>query len=285
MENAAMSTHPDPTIGAEELAARLGDPGLLVVDTRDEADFRAATIPGAVSLDVYAYFIPASDAAGVADLDAAACAAMRAIGADHAVATVFFEAQTGMISPRGLWFHEYAGLAGGRVLDGGFAAYQALGGPVGPGTGEHHAMGTGAAPSSMPTRRTLLATIDDIVGRDPARTVLLDVRRRSEHEGSFVHPCCARPGRIPGSLFLFWEDLLANGAYREAANIASRAAAVGLRAEQDVIVYCHRGARAATALYALRRAGFPHVRVFVGSWHEWAERADLPALCGAGTEA
>jgi len=280
-----MSTQANPIIGAEELASRLGEPGLLVVDTRDEADFRTATIPGAVSLDPYTYFIPASDAAGVADLDSAAFTAMSAIGADHAATTVFFETETGMVSPRGLWFHDYAGLVGGRILDGGFAAYQALGAPVAPGTGPHHAVATGTAPSGMPARRALLATVDDIVGRNPARTVLLDVRRRSEHEGSFVHPCCARPGRIPGSRFLFWEDLLADGAYRGATDIAARATSVGLGAEQDIIVYCHRGARAATALYALRRAGFPHVRVFVGSWHEWAGRADLPAACGAGAPA
>ncbi len=134
------------------------------------------------------------------------------------------------------------------------------------------------------------ARLHDAVFSRPLMTSPHEIRRErfcstcggaASTEGTFVHPCCARPGRVPGSLFLFWEDFLAEGAYREAADIAQRARAAGLHREQDVIVYCHRGARAATALYGLRRAGFPHVRVFVGSWHEWAERRDLPALSGS----
>lgn len=271
-------TRPDRTIGAEALAAQLGEPGLLLVDVRGEAAFRAASLPGAVSLNVYDYFIPGSSPDGVADVVAAARAAMAVIGADGAAATVFFEEQTGMVSPRGLWFHEFAGLAGGLVLDGGIKAWR---GPLVPGTGAHHRVKSGAMVPAGAVAGHLLATVDDVLDRDSA-TLLLDVRRRSEHDGSFVHPCCARPGRIPGSAFLFWEDLLEHGCYRAPADIAARALAAGLAPDRAFITYCHRGARAATALYGLRRAGFPLGRVFVGSWHEWADRVDLPTETGAG---
>ncbi len=273
-----MSSPLDCTISPEALAARLGEPGLLLVDVRGESEFRAASLPGAVSLNVYDYFIPGNSPDGVADVAAAARAAMVATGADAAATTVFFEQQTGMVSPRGLWFHEFAGLSGGLVLDGGIEAWR---GPLVPGAGPHHRVQSGATGMAGAVAGTLLATVDDVLDRDPA-TVLLDVRRRSEHDGSFVHPCCARPGRIPGSAFLFWEDLLEDGRYRAPADIAARALAAGLAPDQQFITYCHRGARAATALYGLRRAGFPLGRVFVGSWHEWADRTDLPAETGAG---
>lgn len=270
-------------IDAKDLAARLDEPGLLLVDVRPPERWRAGTIPGAVSLDVYGYFIPSSrpgdEAGGIVDLDAAAWAGLRAAGADRARTTVYFEEDTGMIAPRGLWFHDYAELPGGLILDGGVSAWRAAGGAVVPGVGAPTAIAVAAARRG-PTDRGLLATVADVRHRDPARTQLLDVRRRSEHEGSFVHPCCARAGRIPGSLFLFWEDVLADGKYRPAAEIAARAAAAGLDPGCDIITYCHRGARAATVLYALRRAGFARVRVFVGSWHEWADRTDLPVEAG-----
>lgn len=272
------------TISANALRARLGEPGLLLVDTRDAADWRAATLPGAVRLDVYRYFIPASDAAGRADLERAAWAGLAAVGADTARTVVFFEAGTGMVSPRGLWFHRFAGLDGGLVLDGGFGAWVAAGGPVAPGTAAEAAIATGIGDTLPPApRRDLFAGVDDVTARAPG-TVLLDVRRPSEHDGSFVHPCCARAGRIPGSVLLFYEDLLVDGRYRPAAEIAARARAVGLTPETPVVVYCHRGARAATALFGLRLAGFAERgSVFVGSWHEWAERRDLPILLGAET--
>lgn len=273
------------TISAEDLRARLGEPGLILVDTRDAADWQAATIPGAVRLDVYGYFVPASDAAGHADLERATWAGLSAIGATEATTVVFFEAKTGMVSPRGLWFHRFAGLDGGLILDGGFDAWVAAGGPVAPGTGAEGAIARGAGETAPPApRRDLLAGIDEVVNL-PAGGVVLDVRRPTEHTGSFVHPCCARAGRIPGSVLLFYEDLLVDGHYRPAEEIAARARAVGLTPETPVVVYCHRGARAATALFGLRLAGFAEQgRVFVGSWHEWAERCDLPADTGSGQD-
>ena len=89
-----------------------------------------------------------------------------------------------------------------------------------------------------------------------------------------------RAGRVPGAAFLFYEDLLHAGRYRPPADIRARATAVGLSPAREVIVYCHRGARAATALYALRLAGFLRVRVYVGSWHEWAADLGLPLRSG-----
>jgi thiosulfate/3-mercaptopyruvate sulfurtransferase len=273
---------PPVIVSAADLIARLGEPGLVLVDTRDAADYRAATLPGAVHLDVYSYFIPVSDAAGRADLDRAAWAGLAAVGVPAARTTVYFEAQTGMVSPRGLWFHDFAGLDGGLILDGGFDAWIAAGGPTAPGHGPMATIATGAAgPAAAAPRRDRFAGVDDVRAAPPG-TVILDVRRPSEHDGSFVHPCCARAGRIPGSVPLFYEDLLADGRFRAPDDIARRARAAGLAPETPVIVYCHRGARAATALYALRHAGFARDgRVYVGSWHEWAERTDLFAATEA----
>ncbi|WP_088149093.1 rhodanese-like domain-containing protein [Inquilinus limosus] len=265
------------TIGAAELRDRLASgERLILADERPEAEWRRATIPGAIGLNVYDYFIPRSDRAGVGAMAGAAAGAFAATGIDGSVPVVHFEQATGMISPRGLWFQDFLGLPGGLILDGGIDAWIASGGPTQPGTGPALAVTAATAlPEPPAPRLDLVATIDEVAGLDPGRTTLLDVRRRSEHDGSFAHPCCARPGRIPHSAFLFWEDLLEGGRYRPAAEIAALAAAAGLSPDRKVITYCHRGARAATALYALRLAGYRDVAVFVGSWHEWAARADL----------
>ncbi|WP_342235224.1 rhodanese-like domain-containing protein [Inquilinus sp. OTU3971] len=270
------------TIGAAELRHRLATgERMILADVRPEAEWRRATIPGAVGLNVYDYFIPQSDRVGIAAMADAAAGAFVAAGVDGSVPVVHFEQATGMISPRGLWFQEFLGLPGGLILDGGIDAWIAAGGPTQPGTGPALAVTAGAAlPEPPAPRLDLVATIDEVAWLDPGRATLLDVRRRSEHEGSFVHPCCARPGRIPHSAFLFWEDLLADGRYRPAAEIAVLAAAAGLSPDRKMITYCHRGARAATALYGLRLAGYRDVAVFVGSWHEWAARMDLPINVG-----
>jgi thiosulfate/3-mercaptopyruvate sulfurtransferase len=79
---------------------------------------------------------------------------------------------------------------------------------------------------------------------------------------------------------LFWEDVLENGAFRPAAEIAQRAEQAGLHPQQRIMIYCHRGARAATVLAALTLAGYQNLAIYVGSWHEWAEHVELDLVTG-----
>ena len=250
----------------------------VIVDVRPEADWRRDAIAGAVSMNVYDYFIPSSDPAGIAQMASAAAAAFGALSIDGSRPVVWYEEATGMISPRGLWFQDLLGISGGAILDGGIRAWRSAGLPTAPGSGAIAAIRPDAAGLSPPPRfaRSLVAELDEVVTAAARGAVVLDVRRPTEHDGSFVHPCCARPGRIPGSVLLFWEELLENGRYRPAAELAARFAVAGLDPSQEIITYCHRGARAATAAYALKRAGYGHVKIFVGSWHEWAATG-LPA--------
>jgi thiosulfate/3-mercaptopyruvate sulfurtransferase len=271
-----------PILDPAALAAMLRARKVQLVDVRSDADWRAATIPGAMRLEAYDYFIPASDDSGVRGMARAAASAFARLGIDGSMPVVFFEQATGMISPRALWFHDLLGLAQGHVLDGGFDAWRHAGLPVAPGTGLAAAIDPAAADGALPAsvQPQLAATLDQVRAADGRSVVVLDTRRPTEHTGAFVHPCCARPGRIPGSVLLFWEDVLADGRYRDAAELRRIFRNAGLSPGQEVITYCHRGARAATVFHALRRAGFSRARVFVGSWHEWAARGELPASCG-----
>jgi thiosulfate/3-mercaptopyruvate sulfurtransferase len=254
----------------------------IVVDVRSEKDWRSASIPGAVFVNVYDYFIPESDEGGIDQMACAVSSAFAAVGIDGTRPVVFYEEATGMISPRALWFHELLGMSGGAILDGGISAWRNAGFAVAPGAGANAVVDAthpqGARPAGV--QRALVADLDEVRAAGGAAAVILDVRRPTEHAGAFVHPCCARAGRIPGSVLLFWEDVLDNGRYRAPDDLAARFRQAGLRPDQEIITYCHRGARAATVFYALKRAGFSRPRVFVGSWHEWAARAELPADLG-----
>lgn len=268
----------DPAALASMLRARQ----VQLVDVRSEADWQRETIAGAMRLEAYDYFIPASDDAGLAAMARAAASAFVRLGIDGSIPAVFFEQETGMISPRALWFHQLLGLQQGHVLDGGFEAWRAAGLPTVPGAGPSASIDPAIAGAATPhgAQLQLAATLDQVRAADGRNVVVLDTRRPTEHTGAFVHPCCARPGRIPGSVLLFWEDVLQDGRYRDSAALHRVFRNAGLSPEQEVITYCHRGARAATVFHALRQVGFPNVRVFVGSWHEWAARAELAAACG-----
>ncbi|MFA7388069.1 MAG: rhodanese-like domain-containing protein, partial [Thiohalobacteraceae bacterium] len=59
--------------------------------------------------------------------------------------------------------------------------------------------------------------------------------------------------------------------------IRALCAEYGLYPEDDIIIYCFKGARASNTYVALKEAGFERVRNYFGSWNEWSRDPGLPA--------
>ncbi|ACS84987.1 sulfurtransferase [Musicola paradisiaca] len=256
-----------------------------LIDVRDHADWQQATLPNAHHLNVYDYFIPDATEAGVQQMAASFLHAWRQLPRRPDAIPVFFEQQVGMRSPRGVWFCELTGERS-MLLDGGLDAWRLAGGTVLPGQGISAVVSASRhLPLPVDFRRECTATRDEVIRADGVTTVILDARRPAEFDGSFVHPCCPRAGRIPGATLLFWEDMVQDGRFLPPEEIARRAQAAGLQPHQRIIAYCHRGARAATVTTALRLAGYTRLAVYVGSWHEWAEHEELPLQRGEPTDA
>lgn len=102
---------------------------------------------------------------------------------------------------------------------------------------------------------------------DPSLTIL-DVRTPEEFAGTAGYHCDRRQGHIPGALNV---DVTALAA-RTPEQVR---ALLGLPEGAEICAYCHSGARSATAVGILRDAGY-RARNYRGSWHEWANREDLP---------
>ncbi|ROR09956.1 sulfurtransferase [Erwinia sp. JUb26] len=254
----------------------------LLIDVRDAAEWQQATIPGALHCNVYDYFIADSTEAGLALMAAEAATALEPLLASYPGATpVFFESQVGMRSPRGAWFAWLLGHEDALILDGGIEAWREAGFATAAGQGLSRTIAHQSVAEAPFWNRDLVCTRQQVEEADGVAVINVDARRPSEFDGSFAHDCCPRAGRIPHSTLLFWEDVVAGGHFLPPEEIRQRALVAGLREEAKLQVYCHRGARAATVLAALKRAGFNDVSVYVGSWHEWAEHPELPLLRGS----
>jgi thiosulfate/3-mercaptopyruvate sulfurtransferase len=105
---------------------------------------------------------------------------------------------------------------------------------------------------------------------------ILDVRNDLEWAGHDNTPCCARRGHVPHAKHIEWTHFQENGRFKSPEAINALLAQQGINVRHDIAIYCHRGARSANAVYALRYAGIHSARNFIGSWHEWSSRADLP---------
>ncbi len=84
-------------------------------------------------------------------------------------------------------------------------------------------------------------------------------------------------GAIPGAIHREWiHNLDERGAFKPAAQLRADFARLGLDPAHEIIPYCQGAYRSANAYFALRLAGYPRVRNYLGSWAEWGNHDDLP---------
>jgi thiosulfate/3-mercaptopyruvate sulfurtransferase len=111
------------------------------------------------------------------------------------------------------------------------------------------------------------------------RGVLLDARAPERFRGE-VEPIDPVAGHIPGARSRpTTENLDAEGRFREADQLRTAFAAVGVTAGTDVGVYCGSGVTAAHEVFALERAGIT-AALYPGSWSEWITDPERPVATG-----
>jgi thiosulfate/3-mercaptopyruvate sulfurtransferase len=113
--------------------------------------------------------------------------------------------------------------------------------------------------------------------------LLVDARPPDQYAGQAGSQM--RRGHIPGAINHYWqEDLTQEGfghVWKASDELRRAYAAQGITPERDIIAYCNSATEASHVFFALRYLlGYPRVRVYVGSWTEWAENGALPVTTG-----
>ena len=173
-----------------------------------------------------------------------------------------------MRAARGQWALEYAGHPRARMLDGGLKA-----------AGEKMVADVekfAPADFQISPRAEILATYAHLLERLGRPEVqIFDVRSDEEYFGERVR--AKHGGAIPGSFHQDWTAALAaDGTVKSPAELRAQFEALGLDPAAEIIPYCQGGYRAAHAYVALKLAGYPKVRNYLGSWAEWGNRDDVP---------
>lgn len=251
----------------------------LADPTAGEAAWRAAHLPGAV----YAHLD--RDLSGPPDTDhgrhplpspARLAEAFGRLGIRRGEQVVAYDAAGGSLAAARLWWLlRYVGHREVAVLDGGWQAWCAAGGPVesGPVTV------TPTVFECLPRRDRRIGLEELHPGlrlldaRDPARF-------RGEHE-----PIDPRAGHIPGARNHCWRDNLGpDGCFLAPRQLhAALQASLGTLPDGETVHYCGSGVSACHNVLAQVHAGLPEPRLYCGSWSEWCRDPARPAATGTAS--
>lgn len=135
------------------------------------------------------------------------------------------------------------------------------------------------------TFRPAIASLADVQKGMQTGALLVDARPKDQYMGEAGSQM--RLGHIPGALNHWWQDDLTTGdfgrVFKPVDSLRAQYAKEGITPDRDLILYCNSATEASHVFFALKYLlGYPRVRIFAGSWTEWAEREDLPIERGMG---
>jgi len=265
-------------ISAPQLLALSEDPHTVIFDCRfDLADPQAgreayaqAHIPGAVYADLNRDLSDMSRA-GHGRHPLPNPDQLRLFFQMHGVGertrVVAYDAREGMFAAR-LWFLlQWLGHAGGCVLDGGYAAWTALGYKrstalplLTPSTGWLSEVNSAWILESNEVARLLARR----------EIALIDARGAPRFRGE-VEPIDPVAGHVPGALNRpFNDNLRPDGTFKSVAELRAEWSEIDASAaDQTLAVMCGSGVTACHHLLARAHAGLPRAKLYADSWSGW----------------
>lgn len=259
-------TMPD-LVDAAWLDAHLDESDLVVVDA-SIGGFRGQPrgIPGARRFDIDGE-LSRHDTTGVHDMVAPAAfeRLLRELGIRAGDRVVAYDAKGIFSSARAWWMLEAAGIDA-AVLDGGLPAWESAGMPLAP-------IDEGPFEQGDVTVRWRdgafvdADTVADAIEHGTA--VVLDARSGERFTAEVPDPRPGlRPGHIPGSASLPYASLEDDGHLLPVERLAEQLD--GVAQDAPVIATCGSGVTACIIALAATLAGRDDVRVYDGSWADWA---------------
>lgn len=275
---------PGRLVTGEWLQARLGEPGLVVVESdEDVLLYETGHIPGAVKVDWHTELNDPVvrdyvDGAGFADL-----LARKGIARDDTV--VIYGDKNNWWAAYALWVFSLFGHEDVRLLDGGRDKWIAEGRPI---TTDPTVRTPTGYPVVERDDSVLRAYKDDVLAH--FGNPLIDVRSPEEYDGSrtsapaYPEEGALRAGHIPSAKSVPWGRAVADdGGFKSRAELdAIYRDEVGLQDGDSVVAYCRIGERSSHTWFVLKHLlGFQHVRNYDGSWTEWGSAVRVPIATGA----
>ncbi len=257
-------------MSTEELAARLAaaNPPALI-DAENAESYQRAHIPGALNL----YYLDLEDAeenakTGLPIHPNLGASKFGALGIRRDTEVVVYDSGNGRGASAVRYILNFLGHERVSLLDGGFRKWLKEGRPLTQATRQPVKVIYVAQPRNDWALKTEALKTDVLAGR---AAVMLDGRSIAEYTGKDAGGA-KQAGHIPGAKSLPWNLLSGELVmFKDAAAMRQVLAEHGVTPDQDIITYCNPGLGRSTFLQmALESLGYDKVKVYPGSWNEWA---------------
>ena len=267
---------------AQKLA---GEGKAVIIDVRDAEEYAEDHIPGAVNIPDIFYELSMTTKDGLRKMTTKFKKLFSEAGIAKDSIAILYEDNLNTRyggSCRGYFQLTYMGHENAGILDGGLVDWKRDGLPT-----------NDEVVTPVPTiftpniNESIMVTKDlmaEALGNPDIK--LLDNRDKVEWIGESSSPYgvdfAPRKGRIPGARWIEWYDFMETddsgyiSHFKSPEAIREICAELGLHLEDDIIIYCFKGARAANTYVAMKMAGFKKIRNYYGSWNEWSRDMSLP---------
>lgn len=254
-----------------DLAKRLSVANLVIIDAEDASSFSRAHIPGAVNLPYLTLDDPEENAkTGRPIFPQLAANKLGGLGIGNDTEVIVYDSGNGR-GASALWYvlaylrHEKV-----RILDGGFRKW----------VKEGRQVSQEVVPPAA-TRYVVKTTREDwamtTTQLQAERTLLVDARSIAEFAGK-EDGGARQAGHIPGAVSFPWDRLAGRlSTFKDDDAMRSELKKAGITPDKDIVTYCNPGIGRSTYLFlALTKLGYGKVRVYPGSYIEWASDPARP---------
>ncbi|KAF0166993.1 MAG: hypothetical protein FD157_155 [Rhodocyclaceae bacterium] len=251
-------------IDTAQLADELKQGKLRLIDAENAESYQRAHLPGAAHL----HYLDLEDTeenlkSGQPAFPQLAASKFAALGLTRASDVVVYDSGDGRAASAVWYMLRYLGHDKVRMLDGGFRKWLKEGRAL---TQEAPKL---AKTTYVPKVRSDWAVKSAGLAGSPA--LLVDARSLAEYTGK-ESGGARQSGHIPGAKSFPWTQLTGDLAtFKSPEAMKKSLAAAGITPDKEIVTYCNGGlGRSTHLLAALTLLGYEKVKVYPGSWVEWA---------------
>lgn len=271
----------NPLVPPSWLAARLNDPGTVILDATlppvgvtpavdTYARYLAGHIPGAIFFDIEALSDRSTPLPHMLPTPEAFSHNMSSLGVNDRMAVCIYEQEGLFSAPRAWWMLRTFGAREVYLLNGGLRAWLDAGLPISSeavhrAPTSFHARLDGDAVKDLAQMQQLIA----------GRGQILDARSAARFAGAAPEP---RPGissgHMPGATNIPFTELVEDGRVKTAQQLRDLFAGKGVDLQRPITTTCGSGVTAAVIALGLEIAGADRVSLYDGSWSEYAQHPE-----------